>query len=859
MTAGAADEPLYGREDELQVVAGLVGGLAEGVGGALVVRGEAGIGKSALLAAAAGLAADSGARVLSATGIQAEARLPFAGLHQLLRPVLPLAERLPPRQRAGLLSAFGMADAEPAGPFLIGLAALELISDAAAGSPVLLIADDAQWLDEPSCAVLGFVARRLAAEPAALLVAIRDGVASPFDDAGLPELRLAGLIEPAATALLDARAPGLDPALRHRLLAEAAGNPLALVELPKAVRPGLPTPGGLPPSLLPLTARLERAFAAQEAGLPAATRAVLLAAAADDGGALPEVLAAASALTGTAVTADALLPAIAAGLAEIDETGLRFRHPLMRSAIYQTASVSQRRAAHAALAGLLDRHPDRRAWHRAAAVLGPDEQVAADLEAAAVRAERRGAVVMAVDAFRRAAQLSEDAPSRGRRLQRAATTAFGSGHPELGEDLLRAAESLDLAADQRTWVAYERETFTGGGTWSGATMVDSFVGLAERMRAAGHAGTALDALLSIAMRCYWGNPSERTRAAVIAAAEKLPLPDTDPALLLILASADPVRLGALVNARIEGISPDDTDPAGMFFAGVAAGTVWSWDRSLPLLEAGVNGLRRQGRLGLLVQALVTQAWAALHSSRIPAALSAADEAARLAPETGQGHWAHAARLVQALVTAAGGNADAADAMTQESESGYRAIGATPNLGLVLFARGRGAGRQPAVRRGARVPAADPRSGRPRPPSVRRHVGARGPGRGRGPRRATLTPRGPTWTNWSRWRRRRRARCCSRRRPTPGRWSPTAMTRSTSIRRPSRTGWQTGRTTGPGCCSATASGCAVSDGRPSPARRCGKPGIPSTPSASPASPSERGWSCVPPGNRAAAGNRGPGTS
>lgn len=406
MTAGAAGEPLYGREHELQVVADLVGQLAEGAGGVLAVCGEAGIGKSALLAAAARLAAHSGVRVLSATGIQAEARLPFAGLHQLLRPVLPLAERLPPLQRAGLLSAFGMADAEPAGQFLIGLAALELISEAASATPVLLAADDAQWLDEPSCAVLGFVGRRLAAEPAALLVTVRDGLASPFGDAGLPELRLAGLTEPAATALLDARAPGLDLALRQRLLGEAAGNPLALVELPKAVRPGLPASRGLPPPLLPLTARLERAFAAQESGLPAATRAVLLAAAADDGGALPEVLATASALTGAAVIADALRPAIAAGLAEIDGTGLRFRHPLMRSAIYQTASVSQRRAAHAALAGLLDRHPDRRAWHRAAAVLGPDEQVAADLEAAAVRAERRGAVVMAVDAFRRAAQLA---------------------------------------------------------------------------------------------------------------------------------------------------------------------------------------------------------------------------------------------------------------------------------------------------------------------------------------------------------------------------------------------------------------------------------------------------------------------
>ena len=183
---------LYGRERELRVVAGLIGGLAEGTGGVLVVRGEAGIGKSALLAAAAGLAADSGARVLSATGIQAEARLPFAGLHQLLRPVLPLAERLPSRQRGALQSAFGMADAEPAEPFLIGLAALEVISDAAASSPVLLITDDAQWLDEPSCAVLSFVARRLAAESAALLVAVRDGLASPFGHAGLPELVLAG-------------------------------------------------------------------------------------------------------------------------------------------------------------------------------------------------------------------------------------------------------------------------------------------------------------------------------------------------------------------------------------------------------------------------------------------------------------------------------------------------------------------------------------------------------------------------------------------------------------------------------------------------------------------------------------------
>ena len=185
---------LYGRERELRVVAGLIGGLAEGTGGVLVVRGEAGIAKSALLAAAAGLAADSGARVHSATGIQAEARLPFAGLHQLLRPVLPLAERLPSRQRGALQAAFGMADAEPAEPFLIGLAALEVISDAAASSPVLLITDDAQWLDEASCAVLSFVARRLAAESAALGYAVLpEGTARFYHRRDLRYVHVAGL------------------------------------------------------------------------------------------------------------------------------------------------------------------------------------------------------------------------------------------------------------------------------------------------------------------------------------------------------------------------------------------------------------------------------------------------------------------------------------------------------------------------------------------------------------------------------------------------------------------------------------------------------------------------------------------
>ena len=267
-----------------------------------------GSGKSALLAAVSAQAAGRGVQVLSAVGVQSEANLPFAGLHEMIRPVLRLAAGLPDRQRAALHAAFGMANAEAGELFLIGLATLELISDTAEGAPVLLIVDDAHWLDQASCAVLAFVARRLAAEPAVMLAAVRDGQDSVFDCSGLPELRLAELGEDAAAALLDARAPGLEPDLRARLLAEAAGNPLALVKPAAARWPRTPGAGAYLSSPLPVTARLEEAFAARESDLPAATRSALLAAAADDRGVLGEALKAAAILEGRQVTVERVRP-----------------------------------------------------------------------------------------------------------------------------------------------------------------------------------------------------------------------------------------------------------------------------------------------------------------------------------------------------------------------------------------------------------------------------------------------------------------------------------------------------------------------------------------------------------------------
>ena len=627
-------------------------------------------------------------RVLAATGVESEARIPFAGLHQLLQPVLGLAGGLPTRQRGALLAAFGMGDETSGELFLIGLAALELISDTAARSPLLLVAEDAQWLDDASCAVLAFVARRLAAEPAAMLIAVRDGFGTALDDAGLAELRLQGLPPEAAAALLDAHAPGLAPGPRERVLAEAAGNPLALVELPAALRSVDLDSGVLPPSRLRLTARLERAFAAQQSGLPTATRSLLLVAAADDGDVPAEMFSAAAILEGTEVTVDALGPAVTARLLEFDGFRVRFRHPLARSAVYQAASPARRHAAHAALAGVLAGQPDRQVWHRAAAALGPDEHVAAALDDAARRAERRGAAGVAISALQRAAQLSEEQGSRGARLLRAASIAFDTGQPGLGPQLLAAAGQLDLSAEERTWLSWQREVY--GTDWSGADRLGSFVALAERMRADGRADVAMESLLGVAMRCWWGNPAPPVRAAVTDIAERLGLPADDPRLLAVLALADPVGRGAQVIDQISRLAPDAADPVRMHLVGLAASSVWAYDLSLGFLSVAVDGLRAQGTLGLLARVLVSQAWAAAHLARELVAMSAAEEAYRLSGETAQPRWAAAARLAQAAIAAERGDFDLAETLTVEAEAVLMPMGAGPMLALAQFVRGRGA-------------------------------------------------------------------------------------------------------------------------------------------------------------------------
>jgi DNA-binding CsgD family transcriptional regulator len=230
---------------------------------------------------------------------------------------------------------------------------------------------------------------------------------------------------------------------------------------------------------------------------------------------------------------------------------------------------------------------------------------------------------------------------------------------------------------------------SGDGAWTGTSQLDALVRLADQMRTVGEARTALDTLANFALRCYWGNPAPETRAAVIAAAERLGRPESEPALLAILSSADPLRTGERVNAQLKSITPDRTEPTAMWYAGLAAANTWAWDQALPLLDAAVDELRAQGQLGVLTRALTTQAWAAVHLARLPTAVAAASEASRLAVETGQAHWTGANQLAQAVAASAAGDDAAADALAQQTEALYLASGSTSMLGFVQFARGRG--------------------------------------------------------------------------------------------------------------------------------------------------------------------------
>jgi len=677
---------LFGREREVQTLTDLIDGVHHR-GAALVMRGEAGVGKTALLAAAARYAAERGARVLRTTGVQSETSLSFASLHELLIPVLPMVDGLPAPQRDAIRVAFGQSAGDAPDLFLVGLATLSLLAEASARAPLLLLADDSQWFDRSTTDVMAFVARRLEAEPIVMLITVREGNSCSLVLSVPPELRLRALGAEAAAALLDAHAPGLAPALRERVLREAAGNPLALTELPGAFEAARLEDDGLLPPHLPLSLRLERAFAARTDGLPAATRTLLLVAATDEGGVIGEVLAATSALVDHTVTLDAAAPAIAAGLIGIDGAHLRFRHPLVRSTIYQGADPDARRAAHAALAAVLAGDPDRRVWHRAASALGPDEDVASELDEAATRAQQRGGIVVAVAALERAAELTEDGRRRGARLVRAAGLAFELGRPEVVARLLGGLDPAALAPTELARVAWVRE-MAGGESPGDPTRIRALVRMADLMSSEGATDLALSLLWAAASSGFWADRGEETRDEILATADRVRTPQSDPRLLSIYAYAAPIQRGAVVIDRISRWAPDESvDPGTLQLLGNAAATVGAFDLSEGFLSASIGRLREQGRLVHLAQVLVLRAWSEIHLGRWRAARADAEEASRLAQETAQIIWGGGAKAAESILAGLRGEEDDAEAAAAEAERIGLSLGARAVLAVVQLARG----------------------------------------------------------------------------------------------------------------------------------------------------------------------------
>lgn len=676
---------LYGRDLERASIGELLAGARSSRSAVLVICGEPGVGKSALLEHARDQA--GGMRILSGGGVESETHLPFAALHQIVRPVLRHLEDLPQPQAVALRGALGLA-AGGSDRFLVSVAALSLLAEAAERRPLLCLVDDAQWLDDASADALVFVARRLEAEAIAMLFAAREGEIRRFEAPGLPELHLGGLDLAAATVLIDRHAGvELSSEIRDRLVAETGGNPLALLELSPAVSEAQLSGTEALLAPIPVSARVEHAFLARVHRLSEESQTLLLAAAADDSGELATVLRAAAQL---GAGAEALDGAEQAGLVRVRGTRLELRHPLVRSAVYQAAPLSKRQAAHRALASVLDREVDvdRRAWHRAAASVEPDPSVVEDLEQAAQRARRRSGFAAASLAFERAAALTPDEEHRARRLTAAGENAWFAGRAERALMLLQAARPLVSEPIQRA-------------------DIDRFLGLIEMTR-----GVPADAcrlllraatevapidgeralqLLNLAglAAAYSGDREAGIAIAEVArglAAGETPFARMLAQLLIGLgdhAKGDFASAGQKLRQALELAEELDADAAGdqplaLLFAGRAALYLGDDQAAYRTHHEAAARARASGALSIVAQILPRLATAELWAGRWPSAAANASEGLQLAREIGQHDLAAQQLVLLALIAGLRGSEDECRSLVAES----RELASARGLGIV---------------------------------------------------------------------------------------------------------------------------------------------------------------------------------
>jgi len=667
---------LVERDQESAVLDTLVDRLRDG-GGAVVIRGEAGIGKSVLLQRVRRRAEAQGARPLVTVGVESEAELAFAGLHQLLRPVIGALAQQPELQRQALEAALGAGgDLEP-DPYRVAVAAFQLICEVADSAPLVLIVDDAQWLDRSTLSVIAFIGRRLEAEHIALVAAIRSGQSALLDDARLSTIDLERLSASAAARLLDRTAPELHPVLRARVLAESSGNPLALVELARSLgRSG----EQLSPGPTTLTARLERAFASRFGDLAPHTRPALLAAALDSRATLDEIARSSRA------SVDSLQPAVDADLVEIADDGVRFRHPLIRSAVRQAASAQQVRDMYGALAAVVA-DPERQLWHRAMAAKGPDENIASALEEHARLAATRGAITVAGAALERAAALTADSRRKGARLVAAAEIAYELGLVAGARRLVDEATPFDLSARDVARVAWFPQILSGS-VWFESGAARTFVTIAEQLRDGGDADMALRSLVPIAHRCWWTRTKSGTREYLVEAALAMGMADDDPRVLAVVGLAHPEETGPAILRRVSRMRVHEmTDPIAAMYVGIAAEKAGDFATGVRFLASAIDGLREQVRLVPLTQALVHYAWAGIHAGEWPAAAAAAYEAAGLARDTRQPQYGLTGELVGVLATALRGTEPDIESLLAEPERALLAMKGGPLLATAHLARG----------------------------------------------------------------------------------------------------------------------------------------------------------------------------
>src|SRR5689334_15740974 len=643
---------LLDRDREREVLDRLVAETRAGQGRVLVLRGEAGIGKTALLGYLS--AAAEGCRIARIAGVESEMELAFAGLHALCAPLLGRLGHLPVPQRDALNTAFGLDAGAPPDRFMVGLAVLNLLADAAEEQPLLCIIDDAQWLDRVSAQTLAFVARRLLAEQVGLVFALRES-GDDHELEGLPEVVIEGLAAAHASRLLDATVPGpLDVRVRDWILGEAGGNPLALLELPRE-QSTVAVPGGFGLSLeIPLTSRIEQGFVRQLEPFPADTRQLLLLAAAEPVGDVTLLWRAAERL---GIGPGAAAPAEAAGLVEIGAR-VRFRHPLLRSAAYRAAPAPERREVHRALAGATDARldPDRRAWHRARAADRPDEAVADELERSAGRAQARGGLSAAAAFLQRAAELTPDPGMRVERSLAAAQAKLDVADAASASDLLAAAElgpvdDLQRARLQRLGAQI---VFASQRGRDAPPLLLEAARRLEPLDAAMARETYLEAIASAMFAGRLGTgPDERDVAEAARGSRRAPAPGAADRLLDALVTRFTEGYAASVAPLSRALRAfDEPDGGGedrrwLWLACRLAHDLWDDELWYALATRGVRLARETGALNLLPNALNHLAALNVHSGAFATAATLTDEVDSITEATGIPPLRYAAAMLAA--------------------------------------------------------------------------------------------------------------------------------------------------------------------------------------------------------------------